>query len=155
MSYGVDQRPGLDPVLLLLLLWCRPSATALIWPLAWELPYTVGMALKRYWHTKKGTYFFFTLSVSEGSKHNLFGSSISPYTWWQSTCQHRVCGLIWRLNWGRFPFWVPSSVIGSIWFLVGCWPESLSYYLVAEQRPLSSLPHGFSNRAASFIKICK
>ena len=28
-------------------LWCRPGATALIRPLAWEPPYAVGAALKR------------------------------------------------------------------------------------------------------------
>ena len=33
-----------DPALLLL--WCRPAAEALIQPLAWELPYAVGGALK-------------------------------------------------------------------------------------------------------------
>ena len=32
---------------MLLLLWCRLIATALIRPLAWELPYAVGVALKR------------------------------------------------------------------------------------------------------------
>ena len=42
--------PGLaqwikDPALLGL--WCRPAATAPIWPLAWEPPYAVGTALKR------------------------------------------------------------------------------------------------------------
>ena len=42
--------PGLtqwvkDPVLLWL--WCRPAAVALIRPLAWEPPYTAGVALKR------------------------------------------------------------------------------------------------------------
>ena len=42
--------PGLaqwvkDPVLLWL--WCRLAATALIRPLAWEPPYAVGVALKR------------------------------------------------------------------------------------------------------------
>ena len=42
--------PGLarwvkDPVLLWL--WCRLAATALIRPLAWEPPYTVGVALKK------------------------------------------------------------------------------------------------------------
>ena len=42
--------PGLaqwvkDPVLLWR--WCRPVATALIQPLAWEFPYAVGAALKR------------------------------------------------------------------------------------------------------------
>ena len=42
--------PGLaqwvkEPVLLWL--WCRPVATAPIRPLAWELPYAKGAALKR------------------------------------------------------------------------------------------------------------
>ena len=37
-------RHGLDPVLLWLC--CRPVATALIRPLAWEPPYAVGVALK-------------------------------------------------------------------------------------------------------------
>ena len=41
--------PGLaqlvkDPMLWL---WCNPVATALIHPLAWELPYASGVALKR------------------------------------------------------------------------------------------------------------
>ena len=45
--------PGLaqwvkDPVLLWL--WCRPAAVALIRPLAWEPPYTAGVALKRQKH---------------------------------------------------------------------------------------------------------
>ena len=30
----------------MLWLWCRLAAVALIGPLAWELPYAVGMALK-------------------------------------------------------------------------------------------------------------
>ena len=39
-----------DPMLLWL--WCRPAAEALIGPLAWELPYAAGTALKsRYIHT--------------------------------------------------------------------------------------------------------
>ena len=44
MSCGVGGRHGSGPSLLWL--WCRPSATALIGPLAWEPPYTVGEALK-------------------------------------------------------------------------------------------------------------
>ena len=43
MSCGVGGRCGSDPVLLWL--WCRPAVTALIQPLAWELPYTVGVEL--------------------------------------------------------------------------------------------------------------
>ena len=31
----------------MLWLWCRPAATALIRPLAWELPYVTGTALKK------------------------------------------------------------------------------------------------------------
>ena len=44
LSCGVGRRRGLDPVLLWL--WCRPVAVALIWPLAWELSYAIGVALK-------------------------------------------------------------------------------------------------------------
>ena len=36
----------LDLVLLLLWLWCRPAAVALIQPLPWETPYAEGAALK-------------------------------------------------------------------------------------------------------------
>ena len=52
MSSGVGHRCGSDPVLWL---WCRPPATALIGPLAWELPYAVGIALKTK-QTKKTMY---------------------------------------------------------------------------------------------------
>ena len=42
MSCGVGCRRGSDPELLSL--WCRPAATALIGPLAWEPPYAMGAA---------------------------------------------------------------------------------------------------------------
>ena len=42
---GVGHKHGSD--LALLWLWCRPAAVAPIRPLAWELPYTVGAALKK------------------------------------------------------------------------------------------------------------
>ena len=45
MSCGVGSRCGLDPVLLWL--WHRPATAAPNPPLAWELPYAVGVALKR------------------------------------------------------------------------------------------------------------
>ena len=45
MSCGVGCRRGSDPVLLWL--WRRPAAKALIRPLAWEPPYTAGAALKK------------------------------------------------------------------------------------------------------------
>ena len=44
MSYGVGHRPGSN--LVWLWLWCRPAAIVLIRPLAWELPYAAGIALK-------------------------------------------------------------------------------------------------------------
>ena len=44
MSCGVGHRHGLDPELLWL--WCRLAATAPIGPLAWELQYAAGAALK-------------------------------------------------------------------------------------------------------------
>ena len=44
MSCGVGQRCGLD--LALLWLWCRPAAVPSVQPLAWELPYALGVALK-------------------------------------------------------------------------------------------------------------
>ena len=45
VSSGVGHRCGLD--LALLWLWCRAVAAAPIQPLAWELPYAPGAALKR------------------------------------------------------------------------------------------------------------
>ena len=48
MSCGVGRRCGSDVALLWL--WHRPAATAPIRPLAWEPPYTAGMALEK---TKK------------------------------------------------------------------------------------------------------
>ena len=44
VSCGVGHRCSSDPPLLRL--WCRPEAEALIQPLAWEIPYAVGVALK-------------------------------------------------------------------------------------------------------------
>ena len=44
VSCGVGHRHSLDP--LLLWLWCRPTAAALIQLLAWEPPCAVGAALK-------------------------------------------------------------------------------------------------------------
>ena len=45
MSSGVGHRHGSNPVLLWL--WCRPAAVALIQPLAWGLLCAVGVVLKR------------------------------------------------------------------------------------------------------------
>ena len=54
MSCGVGHRRGSDPALLWL--WCGPAAVALFGPLAWELPYVAGVALKaKKKKKKKGT----------------------------------------------------------------------------------------------------
>ena len=45
LSCGVGHRRGSD--LESLWLWCKPAAAALLRPLAWESPYTVGTALKK------------------------------------------------------------------------------------------------------------
>ena len=45
VSCGVGCRRVLDPMWLWL--WCRPAAAAPTGPLAWELPYAAGAALKR------------------------------------------------------------------------------------------------------------
>ena len=45
MSCRVGHRCGPDPALLWL--WYRSAAVALIRPLAWELPYAEGVAIKR------------------------------------------------------------------------------------------------------------
>ena len=50
MSCGIGCRHSSD---MALLLWHRPAATALIKPLAWELPYATGVALKRQKETEK------------------------------------------------------------------------------------------------------
>ena len=51
MSSGVGRRRSSD--LALLWLWCRPAATALIQPQAWESPHATGAALKRQKKKKK------------------------------------------------------------------------------------------------------
>ena len=45
VSCGVGHRPGSD--LELLWMWYRPAAAAVIQPLAWQLLYASGAALKR------------------------------------------------------------------------------------------------------------
>ena len=58
MSCGGCQRLRSD--LMLLWLWCRPAAVALIGPQAWEPPYAVGAALKKKKALKTTLYVYFT-----------------------------------------------------------------------------------------------
>ena len=53
VSRGVGHRCSWEPELLLLWLCCRPAATALIGPLAWEPPYAEGVALEKTERPKK------------------------------------------------------------------------------------------------------
>ena len=53
MSSGVRYRRSLD--LALLWLWHRLAAEAQLQPLAWELPFAMGAALKRHTHTHTQT----------------------------------------------------------------------------------------------------
>ena len=47
----MGHRCGSDPTVLLL--WCRPVATAVIGPVAWELPYAAGAAPEKGKRKKK------------------------------------------------------------------------------------------------------
>ena len=51
VSCGIGHRDGSDPMLLWL--WCRPAAVALIQPLAWGLTYAAPAALKSQRKKKK------------------------------------------------------------------------------------------------------
>ena len=61
VSCSVGLRCGLDHALLWL--WCRLAAVALIRPLAWELPYATGTALKR--RRKKKIYIYICISLQQ------------------------------------------------------------------------------------------
>ena len=62
MSYGVGCRLSSDPTLLWL--WYRPVASAPIGPLAWELAYATGAALKRQKTKDKKKRYFQNLTTS-------------------------------------------------------------------------------------------
>ena len=62
MICGVGHRHGSDPVLLWL--WCRPAATALIRPLAWEPPYATGEAQENGKKTKKKEFLVILFTVN-------------------------------------------------------------------------------------------
>ena len=66
MSCAVGQRHGSDPMLLWL--WCRPAAVALIRPLAWEPPFAMGAALK---DKSKQTKITTNMNLLEGFKEKV------------------------------------------------------------------------------------
>ena len=64
---------------MLLWLWCRPVAAALIRPLAWEPPCAVGVALKKIKKLKIKTYLLkFKIPVVAYSLPNPSGNFIIP-----------------------------------------------------------------------------
>ena len=67
MSCGIGCRCSSDPALLWL--WCRPAATALIQPLAWEPPYAAGSGPRNGKKTKKKKK---SVSVDIKNVHNLW-----------------------------------------------------------------------------------
>ena len=57
-----------------MLLWCRPAAAAGVRPLALELPYTIGVALKR-----KGKEKIKKGGITKGQEENLGGDEYVHY----------------------------------------------------------------------------
>ena len=70
MSSGVGRRRSSD--LALLWLWCRPAATALIQPQAWESPHATGAALKRQKKKKKKEHCYIGFPLYRYSRCKLF-----------------------------------------------------------------------------------
>ena len=92
MSCGVGRRRGSD--LAWLWLWCRQVATALIRPLAWELPYAVGAAqemIKRQKKKVKKTAETYYLAIT---KTIVFGVPIVAQWLTNWTRNHEVVGSI-------------------------------------------------------------
>ena len=85
MGCGVGSRRSLD----LVLLWCRPVATAPNGPLAWEPPYTKGVALKITKDKKKKLFCTFNNSYKENkclhhSKYPYQDDNLKIFEVWSS-----------------------------------------------------------------------
>ena len=83
MSCGVGHRRGSD--LVLLWLWCRPAVTAPIGPLAWEVSYASGVALK----SEK------TPQTNKETKKQIGKVDRSPSLFWPSGFRHS------RIHWNN------------------------------------------------------
>ena len=82
MSCGVDRRYSSDPMLLWL--WCRLLATALIGPLAWEPPYAAHVALEKQKDQKK----------KKKKKKEMMGVPVMAQWLTNLTRNHEVAGSI-------------------------------------------------------------
>src|SRR5512136_595540 len=87
LSCGVGCRRGSDPALLWL--WHRPVATALIRPLAWELPYAAGAAQEIATTT--------TTTKKKTKKKKKFRSSPAVRYLASSLLGHIVTAMVWEL----------------------------------------------------------
>ena len=79
--------------------WCRPAATALIWPLALEPPYAAGVTLKRQKKKKKKKKKIISTAHDESSHDDLLPrlllSDITPHDWLSSSLQlHNIAPLL-------------------------------------------------------------
>ena len=102
VSCGIGHSWSWDPVLLWLWLWCRPVTTALIRPLAWELPCAVGSALKRQKRKKErrkqwSLCLLKLICLQDNVCSNIF---IGPYP----SCRFGIVVTtgFWARMWGRF-----------------------------------------------------
>ena len=78
---SVGHRGGSDPELLWL--WHRPAAAAPILPLAWELPYAMGMSLKKRKQKKKKKE-----ALNERENHFILQAVISCWQVWGEWIMH-------------------------------------------------------------------
>lgn len=92
--------------------------------------------------------------MSQESGHSLAEAPTSEFYKLQSTCHLGTQGHQ-RLEWGRICLQT-HMVVGSLQFLVSCWTEGLSFFLVVGWRP-PSVPYsiGLCNTAACFLKANK
>ena len=133
MNCGVGCRCSSD----LALLWCRRAATAPIGPLVWELPYAVGVALKR----KKN----FNLATECFSAPLYFASqwSASLFSAWSRPCcpptlrlRGTAMGVPTVVQWDRwlgcrfYPWptqWVKDLALPQLWIRSQLWLQSDSW----------------------------
>ena len=109
MSCGVGCTCGSD----LVLLWCRPVATAPIRPLAWEPLYAESVALKRQKKKKKR----YTDEFSMGNKGLLAGPSWQHiYMAQQSWYLLHISYPFLLRGWLLFGFWKNWLGFGTCWF---------------------------------------
>ena len=99
VSSGVGCTCSSDPALLWLC--CRLAAVAPVWPLAWEPPYAMGVALKSKNKNKK--------TQKTESQLHLPAAQVSVFLWLRQKCEQGI----WTRSW--LPTWVLQIVVGNLW----------------------------------------